>query len=64
LQIIESEFGMVAFQTGADYQNVTGIMRRMCAYLTEDQAILIGTLSRNTDQVLSLLNLSARRERL
>lgn len=43
---------MVAFQTNTDYQKVTGIKRRMCAYLAEDQAIFIGTLSRNTDQVI------------
>lgn len=49
---IENAFGRVAFKTDTDYQQVTGIERKALAYLTEDQSLFVGTLSRNSQQVV------------
>lgn len=48
---IESAFGRVAFET-APLQTAGGIQGSTVAYLTEDQAIFIATLSRNSEQVV------------
>lgn len=66
---IESDFGPLAFETDFDTQRVTGIHRRLCFFLTEDQALFITTLSRNNDRVVELKSLlvqafqAARRQR-
>lgn len=50
---IESSFGLVAFETEAvKREGERGIKYAKVAYLTEDQAIFIATLSRNTEQVV------------
>ena len=45
---IESAFGQVAFETRAGYNNA----QVRVAFLSEDQAIFIATLSRNSEQVV------------
>jgi len=50
--IVESEFGSLAFETDTEYQELTGVARNKCVHLTEDQAIFIGTLSRNSEQAV------------
>ena len=50
---IES-FGLITFQTEAvKNENSRGAKYQKIAYLTEDQAIFIGTLSRNTPKVVA-----------
>lgn len=46
---IEKEFGIIPFET--EKLSGAGRPRNFC-YLTEDQALFIGTLSRNTEQVV------------
>lgn len=50
---IESKFGQVPFETGKPQNNANGGGRpTVYALLTEDQALFIGTLSRNTEKVV------------
>ncbi|GAB4007128.1 hypothetical protein GCM10028808_10410 [Spirosoma migulaei] len=49
---IEGNFGRVAFET-EPLQTGGGTQNRSVAYLTEDQALFIGTLSRNSTRVVA-----------
>ncbi len=57
---IEQDFGPLRFEIDADYQQVTGILRNSHVLLTEDQAIFIGTLSRNTERIIELKSVLVR----
>lgn len=51
---IEENFGLIAFQTEAVKRpNQRGTKYTSYAYLTEDQALFIGTLSRNSARVIA-----------
>lgn len=51
LPSIESDFGRVAFETHT-FKTNGGPQKTRFALLTEDQAIFVGTLSRNSDRVV------------
>ena len=50
--VIEKKFGRVAFETDLDKKPVNGGWSQKYALLTEDQSLFIGTLSRNSDEVV------------
>jgi len=52
-QSIEKNFGQVAFETETVINSVGAVNQVLFAYLTEDQAIFIGSLSRNTEKVVA-----------
>ncbi|MVM33282.1 hypothetical protein GO755_24795 [Spirosoma sp. HMF4905] len=49
---IETEFGRVTFET-QPFQTGGGIQNKVIVHLTEDQALFIGTLSRNSQRVVA-----------
>jgi len=51
LSIIEKEFGRVTFET-LPFKTAGGVQYQRVAFLTEDQSIFAGTLSRNSEQVV------------
>ena len=51
LSVIESEFGRVAFET-APFETAGGVQMGKIVFLSEDQAMFVATLSRNTEQVV------------
>ncbi|PSR56051.1 hypothetical protein AHMF7605_22395 [Adhaeribacter arboris] len=55
LSTIESTFGRVAFET-EPLPTAGGIQKSAVAYLTEDQAIFIGALSQNLEQLPQQFN--------
>lgn len=53
LEDIESGFSRIAFEVDFDFKEVSGIERRLCCHLTEDQAMFVVTLSRNTKESIA-----------
>lgn len=60
-QTIESDFGLVAFETEAVKRlGERGAKHMKAAYLTEDQALFVGTLSRNSQRVVAFKSILVR----
>lgn len=57
---IEKDFGPLRFEIDADYQSITGIERASCIYLTEDQSLFVGSLSRNSERVVEFKSVLVR----
>ncbi|WP_338876937.1 phage antirepressor KilAC domain-containing protein [Spirosoma sp. SC4-14] len=60
LLVIEKDFGQVGFQIGTVRNSVGALNQFKYAYLTEDQSLFIGSLSRNSERVVEFKSVLVR----
>ncbi|GAB3701196.1 hypothetical protein GCM10027592_29070 [Spirosoma flavus] len=60
LPAIEKDFGQVRFEIGTVTNSVGAVNEQIYAYLTEDQSLFVGTLSRNSERVVEFKSVLVR----